>query len=326
MKTIRWGILGTGNIAKQFARGLAVLPDADLIAVGSRSQSSAAEFAREFTVPHRHDSYEALANNPDVDVVYVATPHTLHYANSMLCLQAGKAVLCEKPFTINAHEAAALIEVAQQAHLFLMEAMWTRFLPALVRVRELIAAGTIGDVHLVQADFGVRATFDPTSRLFDPHLGGGALMDLGVYPVSLASMLFGPPTRISSLAQLGATGVDEHAAIVFEHADGQLALLATSLRTASPHEAWIMGTKGMIRINSPWWHATSLTLRAADQETQIDLSFEGNGYQYEALEVMECLRAGRRESAVMPLNESLQIMQTLDALRKEWGVQYPMEG
>lgn len=326
MKTIRWGILGTGNIAKQFARGLAVLPDADLIAVGSRSQSSAAEFAREFTVPHRHDSYEALANNPDVDVVYVATPHTLHYANSMLCLQAGKAVLCEKPFTINAHEAAALIEVARQAHLFLMEAMWTRFLPALVRVRELIAAGTIGDVHLVQADFGVRATFDPTSRLFDPHLGGGALMDLGVYPVSLASMLFGPPTRISSLAQLGATGVDEHAAIVFEHAGGQLALLATSLRTASPHEAWIMGTKGMIRINSPWWHATSLTLRAADQETQIDLSFEGNGYQYEALEVMECLRAGRRESAVMPLNESLQIMQTLDALRKEWGVQYPMEG
>jgi predicted dehydrogenase len=204
-----WGIIGTGKIAKEFATGLAVLPEAELVAVGSRTAESANRFANMFGVPHRHASYEALVNDSNVDVVYVATPHSLHKENSLLCLQAGKAVLCEKPFTINAAEAETVIRLAREKKLFLMEAMWTRFIPLVVKVRQLLADRVIGDVQMLVADLGFLVDFDPLHRLFAPQLGGGALLDLGVYPVSLASMIFGPPSRITGMAQLGKTGVDE---------------------------------------------------------------------------------------------------------------------
>ncbi len=193
MRKIAWGILGTGRIAGNFAADLALLPDAELVAVGSRSEATAQSFAGRFGAPHAHGSYEALAADPAVEVIYIATPHPLHAENMKLCLRAGKAVLCEKPFTLNAREAEEVIALAREQKLFLMEAMWTRFLPAVVRARELIEQGAIGEVRLLLADFGFRAAFDPHHRLFDPQLGGGALLDLGVYCVSLASMLFGPP-------------------------------------------------------------------------------------------------------------------------------------
>jgi len=323
---IRWGILGTGRIAKTFAQGLAVLPDAELVAVGSRSQSAADAFGDEFRVPHRHASYVALADDPDVDVVYVATPHSLHRENSRLCLQAGKAVLCEKPFAINAAQAEEVIALARKKRLFLMEAMWTRFLPVLVRVRELLAEGAIGEVRLLNADFGFSATFDPRGRLFDPHLGGGALLDVGVYLVSLASMVFGPPVRIASMAHLGRTGVDEQAAAILGYERGQLAVLTTAVRTSTPQEAILMGTGGQMRIHSQWWHPTTLTLALEGREEEvIYLPFEGNGYHYEAAEVMDCLRSGRLESDVMPLDETLAIMETMDQMRAQWGLRYPME-
>lgn len=325
METIRWGILGTGGIAKTFARGLAPLPDAELVAVGSRSQASAEAFAQEFSVAHAHPTYEALAQDADVDVVYVATPHALHHANSVICLEAGKAVLCEKPFTINAHEAEEIISIARRKQLFVMEAMWTRFLPVMVRVRELLAEGVIGEVQLLQADFGFRTAFNPHNRLFDPTLGGGALLDVGVYVVSLASMVFGQPQQVSGFAHLGQTGVDEQAAMVLNYGTGQHALLSAAIRTKTPHEATIVGTEGIVHIHAPWWHATTLSLTRGEKQETMQLPYTGNGYSYEAVEVMQCLRAGKYESSVMPLAETLQIMQTLDQLRAQWGLRYPME-
>jgi predicted dehydrogenase len=323
---IRWGIIGTGNIARQFARGLAVLPDAELVAVGSRTAAAAEAFAEAFDVPHRHGSYEDLAQDPDVDVVYVATPHSLHRPNTLLCLRAGKAVLCEKPFAINAAQAGEMIGLAREKGLLLMEAMWSRFFPAMARVRDLLAAGAVGQVWLLTADFGFRARFDPSSRLFDPALGGGALLDVGVYAVSLASMVFGSPSRVAGLAHLGPTGVDEQAGIILGYEGGPLAVLATAIRTATPQEAMLMGSDGHIRIHPRWWMPTRLTLSVSGQEDEIfELPFTGNGYNYEAAEVMACLRAGKLESEVMPLDETLSIMRTLDQLRAQWGLKYPME-
>ncbi len=328
-KKIRWGILGTGNIARKFATGLSALPDAELIAVGSRAQDSADSFGAQFKAPRRYDSYAALAHDPDVDVVYVATPHSLHCANTLLCLEAGKAVLCEKPFAINATEAQLMIAAARARGLFLMDAVWTRFLPTLAQVREWLAAGEIGEVRMVHADFGFRADFDPEGRLFNPGLGGGALLDVGVYTVQLASMVFGgPPTQIAAMATMSQTGVDEQAALLFGYDGGRLAQLTCATRTTTHHEASIFGTAGRIRLHTPWWRGTGVSLfhrpvQAAD--IALDLPHSSNGYEYEAAEVMACLRAGRLESAIMPLDETLSIMQTLDAVRAQWGLKYPME-
>jgi predicted dehydrogenase len=324
--TINWGILGAGGIAALFARGLAVLPDARLIAVGSRTQPKADSFGEAFGVPHRHGNYETLAADPDIDVIYVATPHNLHRENSLLCLNAGKAVLCEKPFTINAAEAAEIITLAQQKNLFLMEAMWTRFMPAIRKIQQILAEGTIGDVRLVLVDFGFRPPFEPHSRLFDINLGGGALLDLGIYPVTLAWLVLGPPQSITSQAHFGSTGVDEQDAIIMSYNGGQMAVLACSLQAQTAHEAQIIGTKGRIRIHAQWWHPTAFTLSLAGKEDEmISVPTEGNGYNYEAAEVMRCLRAGKLESDLMPLDESLAIMKTLDQIRAQWGFRYPME-
>lgn len=324
---IRWGILSTGFIAKTFAEGLAVLPDAELIAVGSRTQASADSFGKLFDIPRRYASYEALAQDPDVDVIYVATPHPFHKENSLLCLEAGKAVLCEKPFAINAEEAEAVIKVAQAKQLFIMEAMWTRFIPLMVKLRQLLAEGAIGEVRMLTADFGFRIPFNAQSRLLNPELGGGALLDVGIYPVSLAFMLFGgAPAEITSMAHLGQTGVDEQAAITFRYPEGQLALLHTAVRTETPQEAIIMGTEGRIKIHAPWWRPSRLTLSLPRQPDEvIDIPYHGNGYNYEAAEVMRCLRAGKLQSDTMPHEETLTIMQTLDKIRAQWGLSYPSE-
>ncbi len=323
---IRWGILGTGNIARKFATGLAALDDADLVAVGSRSQAAADAFAGEFSIPKRHAGYGALAADPAVDVIYIATPHSLHKDNMLLCLQAGKAVLCEKPFTINAEEAQAAITAARSRGLFLMEAMWTRYLPLMAEVRRLIAVGAIGEVRMVAADFGYRAPFNAERRTFNPELGGGALLDVGVYPISLASMLLGAPERIASMAELGETGVDEQSAMVLGYPGGQLAVLYTAVRTTTPQDATIMGTDGFIRIHSQWWVPKAMTLHQAGKAPKrIELPFTGNGYNYEAAEVHNCLRAGKLESEIMPLDETLAIMQTMDRIRAQWGMRYPME-
>jgi predicted dehydrogenase len=327
MDAIRWGILGTGGIAKKFVEGLAPLPDAKVAAVGSRTQAAADAFGETYGVPRRHGSYAGLMADPDVDVVYIATVHPLHYENTAGCLEAGKAVLCEKPFTINAGQLEKLIALARKKRLFLMEAMWTRYFPALVKVRSLLAEGALGEVRQVQADFGIRMKFDPKGRMYDPALGGGALLDLGIYPVSLASMVFGEvPARIASTVALGRTGVDEQSVLAIEYSGGRMAALSCSMRFNSPQEAHIIGTEGRIRIHRPWWFPGMVTVsRAGKADEILELPYLGNGYTHEAIEVMERLRAGKLESEVMPLEESLRIMRTLDAVRGEWGLKYPGE-
>ncbi|MEP7292177.1 MAG: Gfo/Idh/MocA family oxidoreductase [Chloroflexota bacterium] len=323
---IRWGILGTGNIAHKFATGLTVVDDAELVAVGSRTQEGADKFADEFGATHRHASYEALANDPEVDAIYVSTPHPFHKDNSILCLNAGKAVLCEKPFTINTREAEEVIAVARAKKLFLMEAMWTRYAPVMFKIRELIGQGVIGEVRMINADFGFRAGFDPKSRTFAPELGGGGLLDVGIYPISLASMLLGEPSEIISTATLGETGVDEQSVVLLKYAGGQIAITSSAVRTTTPWEAFIMGTEGMIHIPAVWWKPEAFTLKAnGEPDQRFDLPFTGNGYNYEAIEVGRCLRAGELESPVMPLDETLSIMRTMDAARAQWGLVYPTE-
>jgi predicted dehydrogenase len=324
--TFRWGILGAGNIARQFATGLQALPDATLVAVGSRSKESADVLGAQFSAVRRHASYEALAADPEVDAIYIATPHSMHRENALLCIEHGKPVLCEKPFAINAAQAEEMVAAARARGVFLMEAMWTRFLPLLGRMRALLAEGAIGEVRMLQADFGFRTRVNPQGRLFDPVLGGGALLDVGVYPVSLASMVLGEPERIVSMADIGSTGVDEQSAIILGYEGGKLALLSTAIRTNTPHEARIMGTEGLIRLHDQWWRGTGMTLAVSGKEPQrIDEPITGNGYNYEAAEVARCVRAGLLESDTMPLDETIAVMRTMDAARAQWGLRYPME-
>ncbi|MEO7717846.1 MAG: Gfo/Idh/MocA family oxidoreductase [Capsulimonas sp.] len=322
----RWGIIGLGSIANQFATGLQSVPDAELTAVASRTQDKADAFGEKHGAAKRYGSYQELAADPDVDAVYIATPHPMHAEDSILCLESGKAVLTEKPFTVNAAQARATIEAARANNVFLMEAMWTRFFPVMAKVRELIAAEAIGDLRIVQADFGFRAGVNPESRLFNAALGGGALLDVGSYCLSLASMLLGAPEQITGVAEIGETGIDEQNGILLRCAEGRIALLSSAVRTNTPQEATLIGTAGRIHIPSPWWKPSKLVLTRDGQETEtLDLPYTGNGYNYQAVEVAECVRAGKTESSVMPQDESLRIMETMDALRSQWGLTYPME-
>lgn len=323
--TIRWGILGTGNIAHAFAEGLSVIPDAALVAVGSRTQKSADEFGDQFGVPRRHPTYEALANDPDVDAIYISTPHTYHKENTLLCLEAGKAVLCEKPFAINAADSQVMIDTAREKKLFLMEAMWMRFNPAIIRARELLRSGTIGDVLMLQADFGFRIEFDPQHRLFSPELGGGALLDIGIYPITLAYFMFGAPSAISSQPTLGKTGTDDQSTYIFRYDKGQLAMLYSAVVNETPCEAVIFGSKGNLKIHSPFWVSQKLTLTVNGKSEEIPMPMVGNGYNYEAQEVMRCLRAGKLESENCPHAETLEIMRLMDSMRAEWGLKYTNE-
>jgi predicted dehydrogenase len=326
VRKFRWGILGTGAIARQFVRGLRSLPAAEVFAVGSRSENSAAEFADQRNIPRRHASYEGLAADPEVDIVYIATPHPFHAENAELCLQAGKAVLCEKPFCVNAAEAERVVELAREKRLFIMEGMWTRFFPLMEEVRRLVSEGAIGEIRMLNVDFGFRADLDPASRLFDQRLGGGALLDVGVYCVSFASMVLGQPSRFVGLPHLGETGVDEQASVVLEHEGGRLANLSIGIRTTTPQEATIIGTEGYVRIHAPWWRPTSMTISRPDTEDEtVEAPPSGNGFNYEAAEVMRCLEAGKTESDVMPLDETVSVMRTMDGIRAAWELRYPGE-
>ena len=326
MRKFRWGILGTGSIARQFVRGLNSVPEAEVLAVGSRSEASAEKFADKRNIPRRHASYQALASDPDVDVVYIATPHPFHAENATLCLEAGKAVLCEKPFCVNAAEAERVVGVAREKGLFLMEGMWTRFFPLMEEVRRLVSEGSLGEVRMLNVDFGFRADPDPASRLFAPRLGGGALLDVGVYCVSFASMVLGRPSGSVGISHLGETGVDEQASVVLEHEGGRLANLSIGIRTTTPQEATIMGSEAYIRIHAPWWRPESMTIsRPGEEDETVEAPVSGNGFGYEAAEVMRCLEAGKTESEIMPLDETVSVMRTLDSIRAAWGLKYPGE-
>jgi len=317
---LRWGVLGTGGIARTFANDLRLTDSGVVSAVGSRSQSSAERFADEFGIAGRHVSYESLVADPDVDVIYVATPHPMHRDNAILALLAGKPVLVEKPFAMNAAQAREIVETAQAHGLFAMEAMWTRFLPHVAVIRDWIARGVLGDLVTVTADHGQWFAEDAEFRLFAPELGGGALLDLGVYPVSFASMILGTPSRIVSISDPAFTGVDAQTSMVFGYQSGAQAVLTCTLRAKSPTRASIVGTEARIEIDGDFYAPATATLIPRQGEpTRVASVDEGRGLHHEADEVARRLTAGDLESPLMPLSETISIMQTMDAVRAQAG-------
>jgi len=313
---LRWGLIGTGLIAGVFAGDLELTDSGRVVAVGSRRMDSADRFADRFGIANRHASYEALVEDPEVEVVYVATPHPLHREDALLALRAGKPVLVEKPFTMNAAEAKEVVAAAGDAKLFLMEAMWTRFLPHIAEVRRLLAEGALGEIVSVSADHGQWFPRDAQTRFFSPQLGGGALLDLGVYTVSFASMVLGTPDRIVAISEPAFTGVDGQTSMLFSYASGAQAILNASVCAKSPTRGAIVGTDARIEIDGDDFYApNSFTLIPRDGEpTRFEIAHEGHGLRHQADEVARCLRAGLLESPLLPLHETVSIMETLDAV------------
>jgi dihydrodiol dehydrogenase / D-xylose 1-dehydrogenase (NADP) len=325
-KLIRWGIMGTGTIANSFVKGLSALEDAELYAVASRSKEKAEDFGKKYAAIKIYDSYEELVKDKDIDIIYIATPNTSHKDNILLCLNNGKSVLCEKPFTINAKEAEEVIKIAREKKLFLMEAMWSRFFPIMKKINAWLNDGVIGDLRMVTADFGFRREGPSEERKVSPNRGGGALLDVGVYPISFASMVFGKyPKEITGITSLYDTGVDQQSSMLLGYDKGEMAILSCAINTPTPKEARIIGNKGSIYIPD-FSRATKATLSIIGEEAiDIEVPLEGNGYNYEAAAAMDCLRKGKIESDIMSLDETLSIIKIMDELRRQWGLKYPKE-
>jgi predicted dehydrogenase len=323
---IRWGILATGGIAATFTRDLALIPDAQVLAVGSRSMAAAQSFANTHSIPRAYGSWQALADDPDIDVVYVATPHSAHLAATRLCLAAGRAVLCEKPFTLDRASSVALVDLARSRGLFLMEAMWTRTIPAIRRMLELVADGAIGEVRHVSADFGISGAFPPEHRMRAASLGGGALLDLGVYPVTFAHLFLGPPDHVRAWGSLFPEGTDENTAILLGYDNGAAATLYCGMSGETSQRAVVTGSKGRIEVPRLFYRPSGFTMVRNGEGEYVDIPFTGNGMNHEAREVMRCLRAGALESPLVPLADTLAIMATLDDARGQLGISYPTDG
>ncbi|GGT45684.1 oxidoreductase [Streptomyces kurssanovii] len=325
--TVRWGVLATGGMAARFVEDLTAMPDAEVVAVASRTEASAKTFADRFGIPRAYGDWASLTTDEDVDVVYVATPHSAHRAAAGLCLEAGKPVLCEKPFTLNAAEAAELVELARLHGTFLMEAMWMYCHPAVRRIAELVREGAIGDVRTVQADFGLAGPFAPDHRLRDPALGGGALLDLGVYPVAFALLLLGEPERVQADALLSPEGVDLNTGMLLGWPDkGVTALLSCSITAGTPVTASVTGTAGRIDVPDGFFFPERFVLHRDGKEPE-EFLFDGprDSLHHEAAEVMRAVRAGEKESPLVPLEGTLAVMRTLDAVRERIGVRFPGE-
>lgn len=327
-KTVRWGVLATGGIAAAFTADLNKMPDAAVVAVASRTAESAKGFAERFGIERAYGDWASLAADPDVDVVYVATPHSAHLAAARLCLEAGKHVLVEKAFTLNSGEAEELVGLARERGLFLMEAMWMYCNPVVRRLKELVDGGAVGEVRTVHADFGLAGPFAPDHRLRDPALGGGALLDLGVYPVSFAHLLLGEPDRVHADALLSPEGVDLNTGVLLGWDGGATALLSCSITADTPMTASVTGTEGRIDVERGFFYPERFTLHRADGSDPRTYAIESDRHslRHEAAEVMRALRAGETESPLVPLEGTLAVMRTLDAVRDRIGVRYGADG
>jgi len=325
---VRWGIVGTGHMATALATEFLTLSadGAQLVGVCGRDAGRTAAFAATHGIRRAHADFRGLAQDPDIDALYIATPHTLHHECMLAAIEAGKAVLCEKPFTVNAAQAAEVIEAARRRGVFVMEAMWTRFLPAVSALRELLDTGAIGRIQLLVGGGAFMPDRDSGHYLFDPRRAGGVLLDAGVYLVSLASMLLGTPLHIQASGRIGASGVDEQDAVLLDHEDGATTCLYVSLHSKRAPDLEILGDAGRIRIPAPVFRPTHLQLWDRDgRERRIEYPIEGSGYGYQVRAVNAALRAGHTECAIMPLQESLAIMRTLDTIRARLGLVYPAE-
>jgi predicted dehydrogenase len=322
MSEVRWGIVGTGAIAVGFADALSQVDGATLAAVASRTVDGADAFGARFDVAARYASYEDLASDDSIDIAYIATPQSRHVDDTLLMVEAGKHVLCEKPFALDADESRSMVDAAKTKGVFLMEAMWSRFLPSYRHLVEVIGDGRIGEPILVEADFGWRREVDPEHRLFRRDLGGGGLLDLGIYPLQLASLVLGIPQSVAARGVIGETGVDELVAAVTEHPNGGIAVSKASLRVGMTCAARIAGTIGVIDIPALMHCPESITLSVLGEVERFDGSYEGSGMRFEIEEVHRCVVDGRTESAVMPLDESLALMRILDEIRAQIGLDF----
>lgn len=326
---IRWGILGCGRIARKFASDLRLVADAELIAAASRHKETLEQFVKDFPVKDAHNSYADLAANKDVDVIYIATPHSHHHEHTILCLHHAKAVLCEKAFAINSRQAREMVDLARERKVFLMEALWTKFLPHYKKLQELLQQKTLGEIKSVLVNFGFKTSSASPQRLFDPHLGGGTLLDIGIYNVFMTTSVLGKPDLIEASMIPAASGIDEQIAILFKYNNGAMAQLFSSFTTNLPTQAEINGTEGCITL-TPRFYEPSATIQLSRkipyERKIIPVEKEdGFGYQYEARHVNECLQKGLTESPVMTHADTLSLMETLDTIRAKAGIKYPVD-
>ena len=325
MSTFKWGILGPGGIARAFAKDLQLLEGHEVAAVGSRTLSNAQEFAKTFGGT-AYGSYEELVADPTVDAIYVATPHPSHKENVITALNAGKPVLCEKPFAVNAHEAREMVAAAEKNGVALMEAMWARFLPHYADVREIIASGVLGQILTVQADHGQRLADRNIPRLVEPSLAGGALLDLGIYPVSFAHMILGNPEKITVSAVLTDKGVDAQTSMIFDYADGAQAILTTTMIEQTPCRAVVAGVNGWLEIDRTFYNPTSMRVVLFDGSvTQYPHTYTGHGLREQAEAFKRLVQSGKNQSEILTWKDTVDIMGTLDAVRSQIGLRYPFE-
>ena len=322
----KWGILGTGGIARAFARDLTFLNNHIVAAVGSRTQEKAEEFAIEFPGCTAHGSYEKLVTNPEIDAIYVATPHPMHLTNTILALKAGKPVLCEKPFSINASQARAMVEASIENNVALLEAMWMRFLPHIHQVRKIITSGVLGDIISVTADHGQRLADQGIARLVEPSLAGGALLDLGIYPVSFAHMVLGVPEKVQASAVMTDKGVDASTSILFTYASGAQAILTTTMIAQTPCRAVVSGVNGWLEIDRTFYNPTTMRVHLYDgTTTEYPSNYQGHGLREQAIEFANIVWTGKFESEYLTHKHTLEIMELMDLIRDKIGLKYPGE-
>jgi predicted dehydrogenase len=326
MKTYKWGIIGPGKIAEKFAEALLNCPNTELWAVASRDKERARSFAVKYKAPKYYDQYKDLVNDEEIDVVYVATPHTFHYRHVLLCLGNNKAVLCEKPLSVNYQSAFEMITLAKESKVFLMEAMWTRFLPVIRETIHLAERGEIGKIMFVRADFGFSFPYDTESRIYNMQLGGGSLLDVGVYPLFLALYLLGEPDAIKSFTHISSTGADESMNVMLCYENGAMASLYSTILATTPTVAEITGTEGTIIIQQPWFKSSTIILRKPDgTEKSISMPYGDNGFEFEINEVIECLEHKRTESNLMSLDFSLLMSKTVNEICTQCDITYGVQ-
>ena len=326
MSHFKWGIIGTGGIARAFSNDIGFLSDHVIAAVGSRSLENAESFVKTIPGAKAHGSYDALINDSDIDGIYVATPHPSHKENVIAALNAGKPVLCEKPFAVNAHEAREMMAAARANDVALMEAMWARFLPHYAKIREIVASGVLGQITTIHADHGQRLADQNIARLVEPSLAGGALLDLGIYPISFAHMVLGIPQSITSSAVFTDKGVDAQTSMIFDYADGSQAILNTTMIVQTPCTAVIAGLNGYLEVNRTFYNPTSMRLTLFDGTvTEYPSDYKGHGLREQAVEFARVVKSGAKESPILTWADTIAIMEIMDTVRSQIGLKYPFE-
>lgn len=321
---INWAVIGPGRIAKKFGHDLGLVADGNLEVVASRSMDRAANFAREYNAGKAYDSYESVIRHRNIDIAYIGTPHSFHLEQTLMCLENGIAVLCEKPASLNQKEVQQMVDAAQHNNTFFMEALWTRFLPSMKKVIEIVESGEMGEVVQIEAEFCFTAPIDPLSRLYNMSLGGGSILDIGIYPAFLAYLLLGKPPKITATGQLSSTGSDQTCSMTFDYGGGKMATLHSSVVTDSQMPARITMSKGYILMQPRWHESTEITvIKAGEDPYSFSLPLQGMGFVHEIVECHNCLKKGLVQSQLWSHNDSLNLIEILDQVRKQVGVHYP---